>query len=389
MIPSIITTHDDLNRYADQLAAGSGPVAIDAERASGFRYTQRAYLIQMKRAGAGLALIDPIEVPDLSVINAALGPAEWILHAATQDLRCLADVGLSPEALFDTELAGRLLGRERVNLAALLKEELDITISKGQGATDWSRRPLTEDQIRYAALDVEYLIELRDALEKSLRQTNKWQFAEQEFLALRGFTPKPPATDPWRRLSGIHQIKQPLNLAIARELWGQRDALAAQLDIAPGRILGDGAIVAASQENPRDIKALQELPSFHGRFAAKERTRWWAAIERARQLPASEWPERVKSKEPHGLPRQWARSHPEAFARWEFAKAGIAECAAGLEIPAENLITPSIVRALAWEPPQDMAMALAHLGARPWQIAHVLPILLKAMEQPASQVTDE
>jgi ribonuclease D len=389
MNPSIITTQDELQRYADLLAKGSGPVAIDAERASGFRYTQRAYLIQMKRAGSGVALIDPVEVPDLAVIHTALESTEWILHAATQDLSCLAEVGLTPAALFDTELAGRLLGRERVNLAALLKEELQITIEKGQGATDWSRRPLSDEQIRYAALDVEYLIELRDALEGSLREANKWSFAEQEFAALREFTPKPPGEEPWRRLSGIHRIKQPVHLAIARELWVARDSFAAQVDIAPGRIISDAAIVAASEGNPTDATALLELPGFHGRYAAKERARWWAAIDRARQMPPSQWPERVRSRESHGVPRQWARSHPEAFARWEMAKLGIGECATQLEIPAENLLTPSIVRVLAWDPPADLERALTDLGARPWQIAHVLPILRNAMDTPASQVTDE
>ena len=123
-VPDIITTESELTAYAQRLAAGTGPLALDAERASGYKYSQRAYLVQLRREGAGIALIDPICLPDLSVIQAATEGVEWILHAATQDLACLAEIGLRPALLFDTELAGRLLGREKVGLAALVAAEL-------------------------------------------------------------------------------------------------------------------------------------------------------------------------------------------------------------------------------------------------------------------------
>src|SRR5690606_37661080 len=178
-------------------------VAVDAERASGYRYGQRAYLIQMRRAGAGTALIDPIACPDLSGLDAALADTEMVLHAANQDLPCLAEVGLVPRRLFDTELAGRLLGYPRVGLGSMVENVLGYVLEKGHSAADWSTRPLPEDWLRYAALDVELLIELRDALEEELEAAGKLEWAREEFDAILATPPKPPRPDPWRRTSGI------------------------------------------------------------------------------------------------------------------------------------------------------------------------------------------
>src|SRR3954467_7086955 len=103
--PAPIVTPAGLARAAEALAAATGPVALDAERASGYRYTHRAYLVQLRRAGAGTVLIDPLPFADLAALSAAVADTEWILHAASQDLPCLAELGMLPTRLFDTELA--------------------------------------------------------------------------------------------------------------------------------------------------------------------------------------------------------------------------------------------------------------------------------------------
>jgi ribonuclease D len=381
--PRLITTDDELRAYASHLAQGSGAIAIDAERASGFRYSQRAYLIQMKRTGADLGLIDPIGIEDFTPLQAAIASDEWILHAATQDLPCLREVGLQPSTLFDTELAGRLLGHERVNLAALLESELGISLTKGQGATDWSRRPLSAAQIQYAALDVEYLVALRDRLHDALRMHGKWSFAEQEFAALVHFEPRPPGPEPWRRLSGIHQLRRPQELAIARELWLTRDALAQERDIAPGRILNDRVLLDWSKNPPQTRDGLGKPAD------SADADRWWTAIQRALALPEAQWPTKSRTSGDAGPTKTWARKNPEAYARWEMARALLTEQAETMQLPVENLIAPALVRAVAWEPPADVAQTLTTLGARSWQVEIVTPFLEKAMKAVPAQVTDE
>jgi ribonuclease D len=383
-VPTVIVDDDALAAYAERLAAGTGPIALDAERASGYRYSQRAYLVQLRRDGAGTALIDPIAVPDLSVVQQASDGVEWILHAATQDLACLAEVGLRPSSLFDTELAGRLLGRERVSLGALTASELGHLLEKGHGATDWSVRPLSADQLRYAALDVELLVELRDVMQSELEAAGKWEYARQEFDALVSFTPRDRGEDAWRRTSGIHRLRKPRDLAAVRALWMARDDIARTRDIAVGRILPDAAIVAAVQAHPTSIDELAAIKELQRRSAVRYLRRWWSAMEEARQLPAGDLP--LSATPPSGppQPRTWADRDPDAYARLEAARAGMSELSEAMTIPVENLLSPDLVRRVCWEPPEpadDAAMAavLAAGGARPWQVDLCGPLLVAAM----------
>lgn len=396
-VPAVIADAAALSEYCRALSAGDGPVAIDAERASGFRYSQRAYLIQVRRAGAGTALIDPVAVPSLAELQTAMAGAEWILHAATQDLPCLAEVGLRPDALFDTELAGRLLGRERVGLAALMLSELGEVIEKGHGATDWSARPLTAAQLRYAALDVELLIELRDVLEAELRSAGKWEMAQQEFAWLLGFEPRPRTDEDWRRTSGLHRVRKPRTLAIVRELWRTRDELARERDVAVGRLLPDSALIAAAESDAASADGLVEVPGFHGRGARRYARRWWDAIVAARALPDADLPQRAPRAEGPPPPRGWADRDPLAYARLSRARSSLADAAESLGLPVENLLSPDTVRRLCWEPPDpvhadSVEAFLADHGARPWQVAACAPLLTEALlahDVPDEEVTRE
>ncbi|MGB7979487.1 MAG: hypothetical protein WCF36_01700, partial [Candidatus Nanopelagicales bacterium] len=256
-LPPITATPQDLADVVARIAAGTGPIAIDTERASGYRYGQRAYLIQLRRHGAGSALVDPIDIPGLPGLAQALAGPEWILHAASQDLPCLAELDLRPAAVFDTELAGRLLGMPRVGLGPMVADVLGTSLAKGHGAADWSRRPLPQAWLEYAALDVEVLIELRTELHRRLVTAGKWEWAQQEFAAVRDAAPPPPRVDPWRRTSGIHRLRSRRALCIVEHLWYARDRVAAEVDIAPGRLLPDSSLLAAGQAQVRDGSSLR------------------------------------------------------------------------------------------------------------------------------------
>jgi ribonuclease D len=174
--PEVAETPQQLDATLAALVAGTGPLAVDAERAHGFRYTQRAYLLQLRRAGAGTHLIDPTAfdgTPALAELGAALADTEWIIHAASQDLPCLFEVGMTPSSLFDTELAARLLDYPRVALGTMLEELLGVRLLKEHSAADWSTRPLPAEWLTYAALDVELLVELRNVLAEQLVAAGK------------------------------------------------------------------------------------------------------------------------------------------------------------------------------------------------------------------------
>jgi ribonuclease D len=374
-LPAVIETGAALAEAADRLARGEGPVAVDAERASGYRYGQRAYLVQLRRAGAGTVLIDPIACPDLSSVDAALKDAEEVLHAASQDLPCLAEVGFRPRRLFDTELAGRLLGYPRVALGTLVEEVLGFHLEKGHSAADWSIRPLRTELLRYAALDVEVLIELRDALAAELAAQGKTEWARQEFEAVLAARPAPARPDPWRRTSGIHRVQSRRGLAVVRELWTARDRIARAADLSPRRVLPDTAIIEAARSLPASHSQLIRISGFTGRQARRHERQWLAAVARARARADDELPEPAGGAIPNGPPpaHRWAERDPAAAARLAAARAVVTALAADSGLPVENLLSPDALRRLSWDPPRpgdagSVAEALAGYGARPWQI---------------------
>ncbi|WP_338701584.1 ribonuclease D [Streptomyces sp. Q6] len=384
-IPPVIADADALAEVVAAFAAGTGPVAVDAERASGYRYGQRAYLVQLRREGAGSALIDPVACPDLSGLGAAIADAEWDLHAATQDLPCLREIGMVPTKLFDTELAGRLAGFPRVGLGAMVESVLGYQLEKGHSAVDWSTRPLPDPWLRYAALDVELLVDLRDALEKELDRQGKLDWAHQEFDAIASAPPAPPRKDPWRRTSGMHKVRRRRQMAVVRELWTARDKIAQRRDVSPGKVLGDTAIVEAALSLPVNAHALAALPGFGHRMGRRQLEQWQAAVDRARELPEAELPQPGQPIAGPPPPRAWADKDPAAAARLSAARTAVSALAETLNMPQENLMTPDTVRRVCWEPPSvvdadSVAAALASHGARRWQVEQVTPVLVAALK---------
>jgi ribonuclease D len=391
-VPLVIETQEGLERAARAIASGTGPAGVDAERASGFRYGQRAFLVQIRRDGAGTWLIDPEPFDDLSILDDALRGVEWVVHASTQDLPCLAGLGMWPDRLFDTELAARLAGLPRVGLAAVVEQLLGFGLAKEHSAADWSTRPLPEPWLRYAALDVEVLVELRDELAELLEAQGKLGLAEEEFAAILAAGLPEPKPDPWRRTSGVHHIRDRRQLAAVRELWTERDALAQKRDIAPGKLIPDSAIVAVARAMPTTVPQLLATKGFHGRAAQREAPRWLRAVATARALPVGELPPLHLATNAPPPPRVWEDRDPEAAARLQTARPRIADLADGLVMPSENLLTPDHLRRVAWRPPEpltadSLAAALRQLGAREWQIERVLPTLLDAFLHPEPLTT--
>ncbi|MDT5205184.1 MAG: ribonuclease [Mycobacterium sp.] len=397
-VPDLSTTADEIKAAAALLAGGHGAFAVDAERASGFRYSNRAYLIQIRRAGAGTVLIDPVShggdsLTVLRPVADVLSEDEWILHAADQDLPCLAEVGMRPPAVYDTELAGRLAGFDRVNLAAMTQRLLGVGLAKGHGAADWSRRPLPAAWLNYAALDVEVLIDLREAIAGVLAEQGKTAWAAEEFDYLRTAGQDPPTTrrDRWRRTSGIHKVRNERALAAVRELWTLRDEIAQRRDIAPGRILPDSAIIEAATADPKTLDDLTALPIFGGKRQRRSASTWLAALRVARENPGAA----VEAEPPNGppAPARWARRRPEAAVRLDAARAALRELSERVNVPTENLVTPDLIRRLCWDWDDvitgDVAAAidrfLAASQARNWQRELTVPVLAAALQSPPAE----
>ena len=377
----VIDNRDDFLGAVARLSEGHGPLAIDAERASGFTYSARAYLIQVYRRGSGTFLFDPPAIGGMSELGDTFSDQEWILHAASQDLACLREVGIHPQQIFDTELSARLLGLERVGLGGVVESLLEIHLAKEHSAVNWSTRPLPEPWLAYAAADVEHLPDLRDALWAQLEAANKTSYALAEFEAVRTKPEKTASATPWRRLSGLHTLRQPRQLAVARALWTTRDEIARERDVSPGRLIPDSAIIAAATANPSSRSALSALKTFSGRESRPLMTQWWAAIERGQadeDLP----PLRIPSDE-LPAPRLWKDKNPGGYARLTVARHAVSARATELTMPVENLLTPAVLRQVAWKPleplsAETVSAALLREGARPWQIRETAALIADA-----------
>lgn len=392
--PPVIDTESAFKIALKELAAGHGPFAVDAERASGFRYSARAYLIQIKRNDGGLHLIDPIPFgPGHTLflqLNELLNTDEVILHASTQDLPCLRELGINPQHLFDTELGGRIAGLPRVGLGPLLESLMGVSLAKEHSAADWSARPLPQEWLTYAALDVELLVELRDRMAAILEESKKMEWALEEFASILKAPPAPPRVDPWRRTSGMHKIKKRDQLAIIKTLWEARDAIASQQDIAAGKLLNDSAIVELAIAAPitkKDFEKTLRPLGLRPRWMENLKV-WLDSIATAVALPEDQWPQMRTNADTLPPIKLWRDKFPEKFAPLSHARTAIELIAQENSIPVENLITPEHVRRVCWSPPAGatetlslslVEEALRKLGARQWQIDLVAPALAVAL----------
>lgn len=362
-------------------SAPDEPVAVDAERASSYRYSSRAYLVQLRTEAAGTVLIDPLAFTMPSTLLTLLGEREWVLHAAGQDLPSLAELGMRPASLFDTELAARLLGMDRVGLGAVVEDTLSLHLAKEHSAADWSKRPLPSGWLTYAALDVEVLVEVRDVLEDRLRDAGKDEWARQEFEYERVRDHGPTRSSSWRGLHGLGGLRTPKQLAAAREMWLRRDEIASDQDLSPHRVIKDRDIVAAAKEAPRGREAFDRaLPA-----KLRKKDIWWQAARSGLELPTGHLPDRNERSypPPHKL---WSKKYPEVWDRYQVARTAVGERAEDLEMPPENLLQPALLRQFVWEHEQvpeesSVEAALLELGARPWQAEQAAPVIHRALTE--------
>lgn len=390
-IPEVCGTPDMFLQAARALAAGHGPFAIDTERASAFRYDDRAFLIQVRREGAGTFLFAPEGHRDTfaAILSPVLSGQAWVMHAALSDFPALNALDLYPGQLFDTEVAGRLVGAERVNLGSMVEHYLDIHLAKNHGAENWSRTPLPESWLSYAALDVEVLIELSEALTIQLVHTGKMSVADEEFNAIIAKGKSLSLEHHWQHMKGMSTLKTRRQRAVARALWQERDQIAREKDLSPSSLLHDKVIIAAAKTPPHTQADFQHLDGWRGRYARYVR-QWKSAVEHASASPRSQWPlhHECEPDAPRSL-STWRRITPEAAEMYDAVREQLRSTAARLEIKPENLLETRVLKNTMWKVAYEKTLRDAHAialymssqGARTWQIEATLPVITSGLSR--------
>lgn len=388
-IPRVIDTPDELAEAAEALAKGRTPIALDVERAQGYRYNQNPYLIQIRREDVGTFLVDPIALPDLSSLIPGTSDT-WLLHDGTQDLPNLRFVGLQPRELFDTMWASRLLGLRSFGLQASCEQFLGLSLAKDHQANDWSVRPLYSDWLRYAALDVELLTELYRRQATRLHDLGRWEWAQQDFAAELRAHPVPPHPEPWRKNTGAGRLRYPRQLAVFRALWELRERLAEKEDVDPRKLVSKNDLVEAARIVPRNRRTLLTLGGFRSPRARQYTDQWLRAIYEAFFMPPEQYPSRQGALPPGELPAasSWKMVNPEGMARLKAVRRVVAEVAAELDLADEVVVQPRAQRHVAWNALEGRRAALAQVeermltgGARPWQIELAAARLADALKR--------
>lgn len=371
---------DDQLQYRKHLREYSSPgqyVAFDTERASGIRYLDKAYLIQAKGQSAPLVLLDPLVLDDLSDFSEACKNSTWVLHAAKEDLECMEWAGLQAPRLFDTQIAAKLLGYEHVGLGAVTEEVLGVKLAKNHTRENWSLRPLKQSWLDYAALDVEYLVELALALKERLEAAGRLAWAEQEFSYTLAHYRRQTHPEPWRQVKGAGKARSPRQLGLLRELYSQRDEIARERDVAPHRVLPNRDLVDLVLQTPRSYQELLRRPFMKRRQLRRYARRWWQAIKKVRDLGKDQLPGREPPRKLHEISSlaTWEKIDPARAELYRLLKEDVSTWAQEKKIWAELALSPSAIRRVAayWEPGKDLQNLLKTAQARDWQLAHFQP----------------
>jgi ribonuclease D len=373
-VVQLIRTGAELAELAARLR--SEPLlAVDTEAASFHRYLDRVYLLQIS-SREETAVVDPLATGGLDPIGALLGDpeVEIVFHDADYDLRLLnREYGYTARNLFDTRIAAQLLNEPGVGLAALLEKYLGVRLDKRFQRADWSARPLSPEMLEYAASDTRYLPQLRDILRQRLEERGRLGWAREEFALLEDIRPTPPdQLEPgWLRLKGAKALRG-RELAILREVWEWREAMARRADRATFRILNNEPMLAMAKNPPTELAALKAIPGVSSDQAERRGRDLLAAVRRGLELPESDLPRLARP--PRRVPDL---AYEERLERLKAARNRLAQ---------EHDLAPGVVcpngtlEAIARLDPKSLAELGAVTELRRWQLREFGEELLKALQ---------
>src|SRR3954463_4856693 len=288
---------DEVERFLSEISDVK-ELALDTEGASFHRFLDRIYLLQLSTR-ARSAIIDPLPIGSPEKLGRLLQSkdVEVVFHDADYDLRLLhQDYGWHVTRIFDTRIAAQLLGIKSFGLAALLEQFFDVKLDKKHQRADWSMRPLTPDMLEYAAQDTRYLLQLRDQMRSQLGRRGRLHWAEEEFARLEGTRwEAEDQMEGFLRLKGARDLSR-RELAVLREVANWRDTVAAQLDRATFRVMGNEVLFELARTTPRSVSELSAIKGMPKGMIERGGSDIIAAVRRGMEAPEAELPKFPKGQ---------------------------------------------------------------------------------------------
>jgi ribonuclease D len=356
-----IRSAEALSGFVSSLAGGPA-IGLDTESDSLHHYREKVCLIQIASRDGRAALVDTLAFRDLSPLAPLMAErsVEKVLHGADYDVATLKrDFGFAFAGIFDTMIAARFLGLPALGLAAVAQSELGVTLSKARQRDDWSRRPLSPEQMAYALADVRHLVELKDRLEARLRAAGRLEWVLEECEAVAALPPLERRSDPEAWLvRGAHGLA-PRALAALRELHAWRERRAEATDTPAFKVLGNEPLLRLAEGRPRTEGELRGTPGVSHRLRPVL-GELLAAIRRAEAMPESELP-RLRRPPPRPQVPEDERRRAERLRAWR------AERATALGLDVSVVLPQRLIDRLAAAAPRDAASLAAVEGLRLWR----------------------
>ena len=375
MPPIIRSTDDAAFRQLLGEAAGARAIVIDTESDSLYHFHQKVCLIQVATEAGSSYLLDPLEGFPVEALRVLFenGNLTKVFHGADYDIALLkAKAGIAVRNIFDTMIAARFLGRTEVGLQATLRDELGLTISKGNQKDDWSARPLSDEQMQYALTDVNHLLDVVAKQRAALEEKGRLHWVQEECAALESLNGLPEKTDPrevFRDVKGVAALP-PRGLAIFRELIACREHVASELDLPPFRVAVNEALLSLAHTE-KDGGREAVLNNIRRREYAD---RFHEAVIRGVQVSEAEIPKLERGRRIE-LPLAQQR-RVAALKEWRKAAA----TRIGLEL---SLVIPQrLIDKIAEANPGSIEGLSAIEGLRRWRVEAFGEEILRAIHKP-------
>ena len=286
-----------VDRFLDEISEVK-EIALDTEGASFHRFLDRIYLLQISTRDRS-AIIDPLPIGSPPKLGELLQSkaVEVVFHDADYDLRLLhQDYGWHVTNIFDTRIASQLLGIKSFGLAALLEQYFDVKLDKKHQRADWSMRPLSADMLEYAAQDTRFLLQLKDHMTGELDRRGRLHWAREEFVRLEGTRwEAEESMEGFLRLKGARDLSR-RELAVLREVANWRDTVAAQLDRATFRVMGNEVLFELARTTPRSVSELAAIRGMPKGMLERAGSDIVAAVRRGSEVPEAELPKFPKGQ---------------------------------------------------------------------------------------------